>query len=82
MQVAHNITTTTNGGIALKSTNNILNVTDFILVDLPYNNEYNNMSKIFTDCTKFLTEKGFIMFDDIHNYEINNLKRYNTLFIS
>lgn len=66
----------------LKSANNILNVTNFILLDLPFNNEYNNMSKIFTDCTKFLSEKGFVVFDDIHTYEVRDLKRYNMLFIS
>ena len=66
----------------LKSVNNILNITNFILLDLPFNNEYNNTSKMFVDCVKFLSEKGFVIFDDIHNYEVKDLKRYNILFIS
>ena len=66
----------------LEGADNILKITDFILVDLPFDDKYNNMSKIFLDYIKFLGNKGFVLFDNVHNYEIETSKRYNMIFIN
>ena len=31
---------------------------------------------------KFLGNKGFVLFDNVHNYEIETSKRYNMIFIN
>ena len=66
----------------LKGATDILRITDFILVDLPFDDKYNNLSKIFLDFIEFLGNKGFFLFDNIHNYDVETFKRYNMLFIN
>ena len=66
----------------LEGATNILRITNFILIDLPFDDKYNNMSKIFVDYIKFLENKGFILFDNINNYEVETSKRYNMIFIN
>ena len=66
----------------LKGANDFLKITDFILIDLPVDDKYDNSSQIFFNNQKFLSDKGFILIDDIHNYKDGELKRYNILFVN
>jgi hypothetical protein len=68
----------------LKGCDNILKITDFILVDLPFDNKYNHLSNIFSGCVNFLLDKGFVVNkNDIHVYEVEETsKRYNLIFIN
>ena len=65
----------------LRGCNNILKITDFILVDLPFNNKYNNTSDIFLSYLNFLLNEGFIPYmNNIHNYKDDTTDRYNLIF--
>ena len=65
----------------LRGCNNILKITDFILVDLPFDNKYNHSSDIFSGYLNFLLDKGFILHtNNIHTYKDDERDRYNVIF--
>lgn len=65
----------------LRGCDNILKITDFILVDLPFNDKYNHTSDIFLSCLNFLLDKGFILYtNNTHNYKDDETDRYNVIF--
>ena len=67
----------------LKGSTNILNKTDFIILEVPFFGEYNLNAPNFLECITFMNSIEFIPFDILENHYINGFNlQVDILFIN
>lgn len=67
----------------LKGATNILNTTDFIILELPLFGQYNENVPSFLEHIKFMNDIGFIPYDFLENHYVNDFNmQVDMLFIN